>query len=77
MTRQPTDKQIHPRGHLIRKGSALHRTRHSDRNVQHDLETALVTAKREQRHQAGRAAKTKHGHGTGHAKPPTGRKRRD
>jgi hypothetical protein len=66
MTRQPTDEEVHPRGHLVRKGSALHPHRRKTRHhgPAHDLDIMLTAAKREQRHSAGKAGKTKHSHGS-------------
>jgi hypothetical protein len=66
MTRQPSDDDIHPRGHLVRAGSTLHqhrtkrthsdekppRSRHRIRGPAHDVDVAV--------------AKTRRGHGKSH-----------
>jgi hypothetical protein len=47
MTKQPDDDLISPHGHLIRKGSALHRQRHHHRAAPgsaHDLDMMLAKA---------------------------------
>jgi hypothetical protein len=43
MTRQPTDRDIQPHGHLVRKGSALHpHRRHRTHPAAHDLDVMLA-----------------------------------
>jgi hypothetical protein len=75
MTRQVRDSDTHPFGHSVKKGSTLHpsRTHRKHReigqnNLLHDLEVLVKEAKREQRHHAGRAPKTKHGDSGGKRK---------
>jgi hypothetical protein len=48
VTRQPTDKEIHPHGHSVRKGSALrpHRTKHRVPGIAHDLDVLRSEAER-------------------------------
>jgi hypothetical protein len=67
MTKQPRDDEIDPRGHLIHRGSALHRHRHHrTRPIAHDLDVQLAEAARGQSydlaHQHHRKARV-HQHG--------------
>jgi len=47
MTRQPTSEEIHPHGHLISRGSALHR-HHRTNPIGHDVDVMVGQATRGQ-----------------------------
>jgi hypothetical protein len=81
MTRHVTDDEMYPRGHLVRRGSALHR-KYRNHPIGHDLDVLLAQAGRGEPydlarkiHQHGRTLRDPAQHG-GHSKAPVRRHRR-